>query len=417
MEWASADSVRPHVLYLVHRLPYPPDKGDRIRAFHILRYLSRRARVHLACLADEPVEPGVVAALRGYCERVAVVRLGRWSRWWRALGSLVRGGTVTEGAFSSSALRGILQSWAEDTRFHVALASSSSMAPYLRLPGLRDTPAVIDLVDVDSQKWLDYAAAGAGPKAWLYRMEGRRLRRAERALPGWARAVTLVSEAEAKLYRDFCPEGLVRAVGNGVDLEYFQPQPEGSGQRCVFVGALDYRPNVDGACWFCREVWPEIHRRRPGARLALVGRRPAPAVRRLADVPGVDLVGQVPDVRPYLAGAAVAVVPLRIARGVQNKVLEALAMARATVASPQALEGLRARPGHDLLTACSPRDWIEAVGLLLADPDIRERLGSAGRRHVERYHRWDDCLEGFTPLLGLPTKPVRVGEGSSVRRL
>jgi sugar transferase (PEP-CTERM/EpsH1 system associated) len=401
MATARADAHRPDVLYLVHRVPYPPDKGDRIRAFHILRYLSGRARVHLACLADEPVAPEAVTALRGYCARVAVVRLRGWSRWRRALASLAWGGTATEGMFSSRELRAVLRQWSGDARFQVALASSSGMVPYLRLPCLREVPGVVDLVDVDSQKWFDYAAAGRGPKAWLYRLEGRRLRRLEQTLPTWTRAVTLVSQAEADLYRRFCDDGVVRAIGNGVNLDYFQPHPQGGGQACVFVGALDYRPNVDAACWFCREVWPEIHRQRAGARMWLVGRRPASAVRRLAELPGVELIGQVPDVRPHLAGAAVALSPLRIARGLQNKVLEALAMSRATVVSPQALEGLQARPGVHLLTAGTPGEWVTAILSLLDDPARRQQLGEAGRRYVETHHSWDDCLKPFGPLLGL----------------
>jgi sugar transferase (PEP-CTERM/EpsH1 system associated) len=398
---ATGHCSRPAILYLVHRLPYPPDKGDRIRAFHLLRWLSGRAAVHLACLADEPVDAEAVAALGRYCERVAVVRLGAWSRWARAGGSLARGHTATEGAFSAPALRATLRRWARQTRFHAALASASSMAPYLRLDAIRDVPAVIDLVDVDSQKWREYAAAGRGPRAWLHRLEGRRLRRLERTLPGWARAVTLVSEAEADLYRGHVGPGPVHAVTNGVDLGAFRPAPGPEGQGCVFVGALDYRPNVDAAQWFCREVWPGIRRRRPDAVLRLVGRRPTAAVRRLVDRPGVELVGPVPDVRPYLAAAAVVVAPLRIARGVQNKVLEALAMGKAVVASPQALAGLAVEPGTQALAAASPAAWVEAVLRLLDDPDLRRRLGVQGRRYVERHHDWDRCLEPFGPLLSL----------------
>jgi sugar transferase (PEP-CTERM/EpsH1 system associated) len=280
------------------------------------------------------------------------------------------------------------------------------MVPYLRAEELAGVPAVIDLVDVDSQKWLDYAAAGRGPRAWLHRTEGRRLRRLEQGLPGWARAVTLVGEAEADLYRQFCAPGDVQAITNGVDLDYFRPGPEADGPVGVFVGALDYLPNVDGAGWFCREVWPEVRRRRPDARFLLVGRRPAPAVRRLADLPGVELVGQVPDVRPHVVRASVAVVPLRIARGVQNKVLEALAMAKPTVASPQTLAGLKARPGTHLLRASSPAEWAQAVLRLFDDAALRHRLGAAGRRYVEENHCWDRCLAPFAPLLGLPERPL-----------
>jgi sugar transferase (PEP-CTERM/EpsH1 system associated) len=393
--------VFPDVLYLVHRVPYPPDNGDRIRAFNILRFLAARARVHLACLADEPVEEAV-PALRPYCERLGIVRL-RPTRWARSLVSLACGRSATEGAFASPALRALLRGWARGTRFHACLASASSMLSYLRLREWAGVPAVIDLVDVDSQKWFDYAAAGRGPRSWLYRLEGHRLRRLERGLPAWARAVTLVSEAEAQLYRGFCLPGDVRAVPNGVDLDYFRPGAAAAEPSCVFVGALDYRPNVDGAVWFCSEVWPEIVRRQPQARLYLVGRRPAPAVLRLAGAPGVEVVGQVPDVRPYLARAAVTVVPLRIARGIQNKVLEALAMGRAVVASPQALEGLAVQPGVHVWQASTPAEWVRAIRALWADTDRQLALARAGRRHIEENHRWVSCLEPFATLLGVGT--------------
>jgi sugar transferase (PEP-CTERM/EpsH1 system associated) len=392
---------RKQVLYLVHRLPYPPDKGDRIRAFNLLKWLSARAAVHLACLADEPVRDDVVEALAGYCARVAVHRVHGWSRSLRAAGSLLRGRTATEGAFSSPALRQTLSAWTRATSYHVALASASSMVPYLQSKELSPIPAVVDLVDVDSQKWLDYAAASRGPKAWLYRTEGNRLRLLEQLLPSWARAVTLVSEAEADLYRQFCVAGAVQAVANGVDLDYFHPRPQMAADDCVFVGQLDYRPNVDAVCWFCREVWPKVQHRRPQTKVYLVGRRPVPAVRGLAELPGVVVTGEVPDVRTFLAGAAVAVAPLRIARGLQNKVLEALAMGKATVASPQSLAALQVQPGVHVLSAASSHEWAEAILRLLEDADLRQRLGTAGRRYVEEHHHWDRCLEPLGTLLGL----------------
>jgi sugar transferase (PEP-CTERM/EpsH1 system associated) len=394
---------RPHFLYVVHRVPYPPDKGDRIRSFHLLKQLAGYGRVHLACLADEPVAEEVQAALGRYCERVAILPLDAWWRWGRALVGWLGGRTVTEGAFSSPPLRRLLCRWIGETRYEACLASASSMIPYLRMPQLHDVPRVVDIMDVDSQKWLDYAANGSGPLAWLYRLEGRRLRQLECQLPAWARAVTVVSEAEAGLYRQFCPDGPIYAVPNGVDLEYFQPESPVAEQGLVFVGALDYRPNVEGIRWFCREVWPHLRKDRPRITLSLVGRKPNPAVRQLAQQDGIELVGQVPDVRPYLARAAVVVVPLLLARGVQNKVLEALALAKATIATPQALAGLKVQPETHVLSASTPREWVAAIRRLLADADLRRRLGSAGRRFVEEHHRWDHCLDGFRSILGLKT--------------
>lgn len=395
------------ILLLAHRVPYPPDKGDRIRTFHVLRELARHAPVHLAYLTEEPPAPDIDRALGQLCERVAAVPLGRWSRWlWAGL-TVAGGGSITEGAFHAGALQQLVRRWARESGYRAAVVSASSMVPYLRLPELRQVPAIIDLVDVDSQKWLDYAAQGHGPRAWLYRLEGRRLRRLEAGLPAWARAVTLVSEAEARLYRGFAAPGRVLALTNGVNLDYFRPQPAAAASGCVFVGQLDYWPNVEGVCWFCREVWPAIRDRRPQETLALVGRNPVPAVRELAAVPGVELVGAVPDVRPHVARAAVVVVPLRIARGVQNKVLEALAMGRPVVASPQALAGVQATPGVHLLAAESPGQWCDTVTSLLADPARQQQLGAQGRRFVEEHHPWDRCLAALGELVGDPDVEAR----------
>jgi len=405
---------RPQLLYVVHRAPYPPDKGDRIRAYQLLRYLAPKAAVHLACLADEPIEPQVLAALRPFCERIAVIPLGPL-RWVRACGSLARGRTATQGAFSSPKLRAVLRHWARLTKFDACVASASSMVPYLRLAELQGVPAVVDLVDVDSQKWLDYAAASRGWRKWLYRLEAGRLRRLESKLPSWTRAATVVSDAEAEIYRQFAGHGRIEVVTNGVDLDYFHPLPEPNQAGCVFLGALDYRPNVDGVTWFCNEVWPLVLRSRPDATIHLVGRRPVPAVQRLAELPGVELVGQVPDVRPHLAKAAVAVVPLRIARGIQNKILEAMAMGKATVISPACLKGLSANPGQDLLVAATPQEWAESLVLLLNDAPLRSRLGAAARGYVTENHRWDRCLAPLDSLLGLePTAAPALSSASQL---
>jgi sugar transferase (PEP-CTERM/EpsH1 system associated) len=318
------------------------------------------------------------------------------------LRSLICGGTATEGAFASSALSELLETWGKEKQFAVAMGSASSMAPYLRLPSLRGARTVIDLMDVDSQKWFDYENASRWPKSWLYRLEGRRLRLMEQELCTWTAGLILSSAAEEALFRKTVCEGPIHAINNGVDLEYFHPLDSSSEPRCVFVGALDYRPNVDAACWFCREVWPLVVQQRPDATVALVGRRPAAAVNELASIPGVEIVGQVPDVRPAMSRASVVVAPLRIARGVQNKVLEGLATSKAVVASPAALCGVKARPGQHLLSASTPAEWVESILRLFESPQLRANFGTAGRRYVEENHRWEHCLELLGPLLNLP---------------
>jgi sugar transferase (PEP-CTERM/EpsH1 system associated) len=251
--------------------------------------------------------------------------------------------------------------------------------------------------------------------SWLYGTEGRRLRRLEQSLPGWAAAVILSTEAEVELYRSFSAPGSVHAIPNGVDLDFFRPQAQPEEPACVFVGALDYLPNVDGVCWFCEEVWPEVRARCPDGKVRLVGRQPAPEVLRLSQLPGVEVVGPVTDVRPYVARSAVSIVPLRMARGVQNKVLEALAMSKAVVVSPPSLAGLKAQPGVHLLAALSAAEWVEAVVRLLEDEPLRRNLGAAGRGYVETHHSWDRCLEPLGQLLELPRGPDPAPEPPTLR--
>lgn len=389
------------ILYLVHRVPYPPNRGDRIRSYHLLRYLAERAEVHLATLADEPVPTTTVTELNRLCKAVAIEPLGA-TRWLRAATSLATGGSATEGLFRSAALRSKIRDWARRKPFDAVVVFCSSMMQYADMGELSGLPVVVDLVDVDSQKFYDYAHVRRGPKRWLYQWEGRRLRKLEQSLPTRVRAVTLVSEAEADIYRAFCPNACTLAIPNGVDLEYFQPRdPSSPRPRCVFVGALDYPPNIEGIRWFCREAWPLILNNCPQATLAVVGRNPDPTVAKLAELPGVEVHASVPDIRPHLADASVTVAPLQIARGVQNKVLEAMAMARPVIASPGAAEGLHVVAGSDLLIASTAEEWASAVCGTLNDTQRQQALGAAGRRFVESRHDWEHCLGRFAEVLPL----------------
>jgi sugar transferase (PEP-CTERM/EpsH1 system associated) len=396
-------STPPRVLYLAHRVPYPPDKGDRIRNFHVLRELAKRARVWLACLADEPVGEATRTKLNDLCERVEIVPVGGKSRWFRAAWSASTGRSLTEGAFHEPGLGRTLERWKRESAFAAALVSASSLAPYLERE-LNDLPGFVDLVDVDSQKWFDFAASKPWPKSWLYAFEGRRVRKLEIRLGRWAKAVTIVSRAECAVYDRFAAPAKGTVATNGVDLEYFKPEhptphpPPRSGegepkQALTFVGAMDYYPNVDAAVWFAHEIWLSILARHPRAEFRIVGRRPAAEVVRLAGLPGVKLHADVPDVRPYLAEATLAVCPIRIARGLQNKVVEAMAMGKATVAAPAAIAALGVRIGEDLLSATTPGEWVDTVGALLNDDGRRNRLGIAARRYVEAHHHWDRCLQ------------------------
>jgi len=384
---------KPRLLYLTHRVPYPPDKGDRIRNYHVLRELTKVARVTLVALADEPVTAATEAVLRGLCETVEIVPAAGTRRWLRAGRSLLAGGSLSEGLFAESKLDAAIHRLSATQSWDASLVSASSLAQYLQRHGLPNKPRFVDLVDVDSQKWFDYADAASGPKHWLYTLEGHRVRRLEQWIAEWATAVTIVSPAECAVFDGFTRPGAGTVATNGVDLEYFRPQPDiETVEACAFVGALDYVPNIDAAIWFARDIWPAIRAHRPAAEFWIIGRKPTATVRELGALDGVTVVGPVPDVRPHVAKASVAVCPIRIARGLQNKVLEAMALGKPTVAAPAAILALKAVPGEHLLSPTTEEEWVSTVCELLTDADRRRQLGIAARRFVEIHHRWDSCL-------------------------
>jgi sugar transferase (PEP-CTERM/EpsH1 system associated) len=388
---------RKKLLYLVHRVPFPPNRGDRIRTYHILCHLAERYDVSLATLADEPVPDEARREFDRLCVRTAIEPIGHL-RWIRAAATLAGGRSATEGLFASPALARTVRGWAQDQQFDAAVVVCSSMVQYIEPPELRNTPAIIDLIDVDSQKWFDYAATARGAKKWLFTLDGRRLRRLERTLPDKVTGIALVSEAEAEIYRKLAPNEKTVAVPNGVDLDYFRTANDGRRpwkplpleDRCeaVFVGALDYRANVDAVTWFVAEVWPLVLRRLAHLRLALVGRRPDSCVRRLASVAGIRLFADVPDVRPHIAAAAFTIAPLRVARGIQNKVLESMAMGRPAIVSPAAWEGIGTRIDPPVIIAEDPREWVTAIDCLLADEQRTSLLKDSSRQFVEQRHTW-----------------------------
>ena len=292
-------------------------------------------------------------------------------------------------------MRALLQE-ARREPFDLVCGYSSSTLPYvLAIPA---KARVMDLVDADSAKWAAYAAAARWPRRWLYRLEADRVRALEHQALRQCDAVTLVSRAEAQVLGR---EGdRVLAVGNGVDAEYFRPAGPAAppGPSLVFTGTMDYRPNAEGVCWFIREVWPALRRGIPGITFTIAGRDPTPAVQRLAEAPGVTVTGGVPDVRPYLAEATLAVVPLLTARGIQNKVLEAMAMGRAVVGSSGALEGLDVDVGGDVCCADTPDEWRKAVAELVADTPRRVAMERSARACVLARYSWAAQMKPLVDL-------------------
>ena len=408
------------ILYLAHRIPFPPNKGDKIRAFHELRGLSERGHaVHLFAFADraEDLNPSYRLDLLRMCASVSIVPLHRGWATVRALTHLGRRSPLSVGYFSSNSLRREVRRSLVTAQPQVIVVYSSTMAQYV--PRGYSNRTVLDMVDVDSEKWRDYGRRLPPPVSWLYRLEGRRLHAYERTIVDRFASTIVTTDREAALL-GIAPESQVgtrvKSVRTGVDSAHFQPDafsipaehlpeperrflPDLTGPRFVFTGAMDYYANVDAVVYFVDEVLPRVRARIPTAALIIVGSNPSPSVRRLADRPGVTVTGRVMDVRPYLAAATVCIAPLRIARGVQNKILEAMAMERAVVTTQEAAAGLTAVPGRDLLVAGTADDFAEATINLTLDEQLRQRIGKSARTFVEKEHDWKVTLRTFTDIV------------------
>ncbi|MBK1706652.1 sugar transferase [Halochromatium glycolicum] len=396
------------MLFLAHRIPYPPNKGDKIRSFHLLRHLAGHFRIHLGAFVDDPHDWRYQDAVAAYCASLCLLPLQPARARLRSLRGLLSGQPLTVPYYRDRRMRAWVRStWSAGPMR--TLVFSSAMAQYLptqRTARTATLPQVIDFVDVDSDKWRQYAQRRRFPMSAVYRRESRTLLQFERAVAAQASASVLVSRQEAELFcrlTRISPER-VHAIDNGVDTAYFSPEADlpnpypAETRALVFTGAMDYWANVDAVVFFAGQVFPRIRAAMPKARFYIVGARPLPEVCALGERPGITVTGAVADIRPYLAHAMGAVAPLRIARGVQNKVLEALAMGCPVVVTPQALDGLRPDAGSDWLVAEADEE-IAQLSLRLLHGTERTTRGAQGRDYVLRHYGWSEHLDQLLPLL------------------
>jgi len=383
------------LLFLAHRIPYPPNKGDKIRSFHILKHLAARYRVHLGAFVDDPDDWQHVKILNELCASVHLVPLHPRMALLRSAIGLLRGEALGIPYYRDARMSRWTTALCKKHALSGAFVFSSTMAQYVAESELPNK--VLDLCDVDSEKWAQYAQRHRLPRSWIYNREARLLAEEERRLAKRFDAVVLVSHSEAALFNRVAPDAAAHtyAIRNGVDIEYFDPHasyasPFASDEApLVFTGAMDYWANVDAVQWFANEVLPRVVAVVPTARFYIVGSRPTDAVRALGNLANVVVTGTVPDVRPYLAGARVVVAPLRIARGIQNKVLEALAMARPVVATSAALDGLEGVAASGAIAADDAAQFAAAVVQTLASASVER---PQARAYVRTQFGWDASL-------------------------
>jgi sugar transferase (PEP-CTERM/EpsH1 system associated) len=386
-----------NILYLVHRLPYPPNKGDKVRSYHLLKHLAKNHRVYLGSFIDDPEDERFLEALPRFCADSYIARL---KPEWAKLVSLK--GLLTDEALTLPYYRNNkLQQWVNKTvkseNIDTAVIFSSAMATYVQK--LATIRKLIDFVDVDSAKWTQYADNHRWPLSWLYRREGIKLLNFEREMAVQAENSFFVTENETNLFRRMAPEcSKITAMCNGVDADFFSPEqvsgsPYQQGELAVvFTGAMDYWPNIDAVSWFDSEILPQLIVKWPNIRFYIVGRSPSAEVQRLAKAESTVVTGTVEDVRPYLRYAKVVVAPLRLARGIQNKVLEAMAIGRPVVTSRECSAAIDAVVGRDLLAASTVEEYVESVDRLLRMPDYSENIGFCARKQVIARYSWDAHL-------------------------
>jgi sugar transferase (PEP-CTERM/EpsH1 system associated) len=396
-----------NLLFLAHRLPFPPTKGDKIRSFHLLQFLARRHTVYLGTFVDDEQDmqhlPAVEALLPGRCK---IVALPKWSVRLKMASALISGASLSAACFYN----GKLQSWVNDLLFgkkiDKAVVFGSAMAPYLlRNNAFNGARVVMDMVDVDSDKWRQYARGSRGILRLLYQREADKLSSLERDAAGSFGATLLVSDFERRSFSAMAPNAAnrIHTGRNGVDLTYFDPtlilpNPFPPDQYpIVMTGRMDYRPNSEGAAWFAQQVLPLVRQTVPNAVFYVVGAQPGPELSNLRSN-GVVVTGGVDDIRPYLKHAAVAVAPLHMARGIQNKVLEAMAMGKVVVATTPSSRALDIKPGQELLLADDAAVFAEQVSSI-ASGNGRRDIARAARQHILEHYSWDDNLAIVEQLL------------------
>jgi len=390
------------ILYLSHRIPYPPNKGDKIRSFNEIKYLSKRYEVDLITLADNPHDLKYQKDLKKYCRQVKVFPLNTRKAKIKGLISLLSGDSISQGYFYLKAFQNIYNQWTSQKSYHAVICFSSPMAEYVFKAPQKKKPAhtlIMDFCDLDSDKWHQYAQNLFFPFNLLYQLEAVRLLAFEKKINQAFDHSVFVSSVEAGLFKKYYPQAKrLDVVTNGVDHDYFNPDLFNAGKKdnaiiVGFFGAMDYYANVDGALWFANHIWPLIKTQIPEAFFFIVGSNPDPKLNALASDPSIQTTGFVEDIREYYHKTSVCVVPLRIARGVQNKVLEAMSMGRAIVSTSPAVQGIGALNKPFISIEDDPKKFAACVVNHLQNKPGRDEAGRKARKHIQTHYNWDANME------------------------
>lgn len=394
------------LLFLVHRIPFPPNKGDKIRSWNILAHLASQYNVHVGAFIDDPHDWQYTDRIDEIATSTFFQKLGRRSGTARSFLSLLKGEPLSCGYYRDRAMQGWVDRVVQENSIERVFVYSSSMAQYIPANLSDQSRVVVDFVDIDSDKWRQYAERKSWPMSYVYRREARTLFDVEKQVTASVDASVFVSVDEAALFRTMAPaeSANVHGIANGVDCDFFNPDVQSDAPyatdrtNIVFTGAMDYWANVDAVTWFADDILPKIRAKLPDCAFWIVGSNPTPEIVKLGDRDGISVTGRVDDVRPFITHATLSVAPLRVARGIQNKVLEAMALAKTVVATPQAMEGIAAVDGAEVFVAETAEAFADSVLTLASSPDL-DAVGDRARQRVLGSYGWLTSLQKFESIL------------------
>jgi len=384
------------ILFVCHRVPFPPNKGDKIRAFNIIKFLSEKHEIYLCSSYDERIDIQARNALRKLCKEVHIFYLNPFLSKLKAILSFLRNKPMSVGYFNSRGLKTKVEEILRKEKIDLVFAYSSPSAQYCIGKKIRK---IMDFVDCDSGKWEQYGRILPPPLSYLYRREHKQLRRYEKKIIEEFDSCIVITELERNEFAKFSDTRKMQVILNGVDAGYFKPNYSNNPSRIIFTGAMDYYANVDSVVYFANRIFPRIKKDFPEVEFYIVGPRPVSEIRKLAGLDGVFIKGFVNDIRSVYDNASIAVVPsFRIAQGLQNKILEAMACGLAVVTTTKAVSCLKVKSGIEVLIADDDSDFAEKVVRLLKDKSLCLDIGKRARIYVEQYHNWQKNLSKLDNL-------------------
>ena len=400
------------VLFICHRIPYPPNKGDKIATFNIMKFLSEHYDLHLATFVDEPEDRQYKKTVKQYCSSVKFVDICHKTNLSSGLKSILKGLPVSIAHYHSDEMQEFVDATLSHYNIKNVVVYSSGVAQFASGPQYSELNRLLNMTDIDSDKWRQYAAKKAFPASFIYNREARLLATHEQAYLKEFDKVSLVTSDETKLFKSMSPQSLhekIITITNGVDTNYFDPsaefdftdKPVHQEKMVCFTGAMDYWANVDAVVWFCENVWPKVLNIVPEATFYVVGGKPTPQVQKLSELPGVIVTGRVVDVRPFIAAADVCVGPLQIARGIQNKMLEAMSMAKPVVMTSLAAEGIELNETQQQCITDDPIQFAELIVGVLSAPNNFIQEGVDNRNWITQKYGWEAALSPISKIFNV----------------